>query len=102
MLAVDEDLRNAGAAVGAAHHLVPLGAVLDDVDVLVLDALALQQALRPRAVGAEHGAVDLDAGHWVSRCSHPYRDPLNVGYAGGVSRELARPWGSGCRTQTSG
>src|SRR5690349_11564759 len=96
VLAVDEDLRHAGAAVGARDHFLALRAVLDDVDVLVLDALALQQALRTRAVGAEHRAVDLNAGHRVSgraaRISVGRRsagtNPLNVGSGRALSRKL--------------
>src|SRR5579863_2087189 len=63
MLAVDEDLRHASAPAGASQHLVALGRVFHDVDVDVRDALLLEQALGPRTIGAEHRAVDFDAGH---------------------------------------
>ena len=66
VLAVDEDLRHAGAAARALQHLLALGAVLDDVKINVFHALAVQQALRPRAIGAEESTVDLNAGHEVS------------------------------------
>ncbi len=58
VLAVDEDLRHAGAAARALHQLLALGAVLYvDVEVDVLWTLSvLQQALRPGAIGAEQSA----------------------------------------------
>src|SRR5438128_838226 len=73
MLAVDEDLRNRGAAAGAADHLLAPCRLLDDVDFGIGDAFALQQPASARAVWAEHRRVELDFGHccggsdWAAR-----------------------------------
>src|SRR5262245_43266305 len=62
MLAVDEDLRN-GGTLGALAHFGALLVVHHDVHFLVGRALAVEQALGPRAETAERRGVNLDLGH---------------------------------------
>src|SRR3954463_14705662 len=63
MLAIDKDLRDAGAAAGAADHLVAPARLFHQVDFGELDTLALKERPRPRAIGTPHCAVHLDLGH---------------------------------------
>src|ERR1051325_9857844 len=63
MLAADKDLRHRRAPAGAADHLVAPVRLLDDVDLGVIDALALQQRAGAGAIGAEHRRIDLDLRH---------------------------------------
>src|SRR5579863_1635879 len=63
MLVVDKDLRHAGAAAGAAHHLAAKLRLFVDVDFAAGDALALQQRARPRAIGAPTRRIHFDPRH---------------------------------------
>src|SRR3954447_6664272 len=63
MLAADKDLRHRRAPAGPADHFVAPRWLLDNVDFGVIDALALQQRPRPRAIRAEHRRIDLDLRH---------------------------------------
>src|SRR5205823_2535120 len=72
MLAVDKDLRDAGAAAGAADHLIPPARLFHQVDLDELHSLALEQRARPGAIGTPHRAVHLNLGHLaaLSRAKH--------------------------------
>src|SRR6266478_1300337 len=63
MLAIDEDLRDGAAAMRALDHLGPPPRLLIEADLGEIDALSLQQRLRPRAIGAPPCRVHLDLGH---------------------------------------
>ena len=63
MLTIDKDLRNRGAAAGSQDHLFASRRLLDDVDLGVGDAFALQQRTRARTIGAEPRRIKLDLGH---------------------------------------
>src|SRR5260221_167719 len=62
-LAIDEDLRHGLPPARALDHLVALRRVRDDVDLDVVHALLLQEALRPRAIGTEQCRIDLYPDH---------------------------------------
>src|ERR1700693_3722271 len=63
MLAVDENLRHAGAPAGTPDHLVAPPRLLVEVDLGVADALLLQECTGARAIGAPHRRIHLDLGH---------------------------------------
>jgi len=76
MFAIDEDLRNCGAAAGAPDHLVAPRRLLDDIDFGIEDALAFEETTGTRAIRTEHRRIKLHFGHcWDnSDCG---REPFN-------------------------
>src|SRR4051812_11457667 len=61
--AVDEDLGNGGAAVGALEHLLALAADRIHFIFLIIHPFLLEQPLGAGAIGAAELGVDLDSGH---------------------------------------
>src|SRR5690606_10661902 len=57
-LAADEDLGHGASAAGAGDHRLPGRRIEGDVDFLVVDGLAVEQALRGRTVAAELRRID--------------------------------------------
>src|SRR5258708_10880836 len=64
VMAVNEDLRHRAPPAALDHLGAPLRVLLD-ADLLVAGALALEEPLRARAVGAPGGGV-----HFDQRCRH--------------------------------
>src|SRR5712691_10308203 len=67
MLAVDKDLRHRPAAMRALNHLGAPLRLLVEADLLVGDALLLQQRPGVRAIGAPPRRIHLYLGHSPSR-----------------------------------
>src|SRR3546814_2241500 len=63
MAAVDEYLRHGPATARPRDHRVEAGAVHRHVDFPIGCALAVEQRLRPRAIGAEKFGIDFDRRH---------------------------------------
>src|SRR3546814_5030268 len=53
MLAVDPDLRHAGAAAGLLAHFLALGSVIGDIDLGIGLAFPVEQCLGARAVATQ-------------------------------------------------
>src|SRR3546814_4436834 len=63
MAAIDEYLRHGAATARPRDHRVEAGAVHRHVDFPIGCALAVEQRLRPRAIGAEKFGIDFDRRH---------------------------------------
>src|SRR5712691_2769792 len=67
MLAIDKDLRHRPAAMRALNHLGAPLRLLVEADLVVGDALLLQQRPGVRAIGAPPRRIHLYLGHSPSR-----------------------------------
>ena len=63
MSRADENLRVGAAAVGAFDHLLAYVPVTGGIDLMETDALAGQEFLGVRAIGAIQNGIDVDRGH---------------------------------------
>src|SRR5207253_430946 len=82
----DEDLRNGRSASGALdHQLLHLAAEVDR-DLLILDALGLEQQFRPPTIGTEGLGVDLDNRHAGAPLPRYLGKRLNASTAMGAPR----------------
>src|SRR3546814_9326233 len=63
MPAVDEDLRHGAPPAGAPDHRVEAVAIHRHIDFAIGHALAVEQPLRPRAIGAEKFRINFDRCH---------------------------------------
>src|SRR3546814_7742750 len=71
MPAVDEDLRHGAPPAGAPDHRVEAVAIHRHIDFAIGRALAVEQPLRPRAIGAEKFRINFDRCHAAITSSFP-------------------------------
>lgn len=63
MLAIDEDLRNSRAAIGALNHFLTLWATHADFIFFISHTLFVEQRFRARAIRTSELGVDFNLGH---------------------------------------
>src|SRR5690606_20612035 len=92
MPSVDEDLRHGAAPVRACDHRVEARAIHRYVDFAEIGALAVEQHLGARAIGAEGLGIDFDLGHAaiLSSFRPAYRNPTKQSQICCPSRHPAR------------